>query len=135
MATGFLDGEDIPPDGEAAFHEAAGEQGHLRQAQTQRGEAGEVGEHRPGGAIGHQAASIEHQQALAELRDRIHAVRDQHDRQRAVAVEPPDVLQDVAAALGVQARRGLVQDEHPRLHRQHPGDGRPPHLPPAQLER
>src|SRR5207244_4251970 len=81
---GFLDGEDIPPDGEAAFHEAAGEQGHLRQAQTQRGEAGEVGEHRPGGAIGHQAASIEHQQALAELSDRIHAVRDQHDRQRAV---------------------------------------------------
>src|SRR5207302_5946696 len=26
----FLDGEDIPPDGEAALPEAAGEQGHLR---------------------------------------------------------------------------------------------------------
>ena len=41
-------------------------------------------------------------------------------------------LLDEPLGLGVQGRGGLVEDQHPRVHQQHPGDGEPLLLPAGQ---
>src|SRR5579864_3343409 len=131
----LVDGEDVRPHGPVPLAQTVHALCGLRYAEAERLESRRVGEHRAHGAVGHEASVVEDHDAVAQRRHRIHAVADQHDRQARVAPQPRDVPQDVPAARRIEARRRLVEDQHPRPHREQSGDRRAAHLTVAQRKR
>ena len=78
---------------------------------------------------------VKDDEPVGDARGIVHAVRDEQDGRAGLAPVGGDVFEHAAAARGVKAGRGLVEDEHPGAHGDHAGDGNAALLPAGELER
>src|ERR1700712_5273344 len=68
------------------------------------------------------AAGIEHRDAIADLLDHVHLMRDQHDRQAEFLVDLAQQIKDGACGFRIERGRGFVGEQHFGLAGKRPGD-------------
>ena len=78
---------------------------------------------------------VKNDEPVGDARGVVHAVRDEQDGRAGLAPVGGDVFEHAAAARGVKAGRGLIEDEHLGAHGDHAGDGDAALLPAGELER
>ena len=95
---------------------------------------GAVGEHAARGRVGDDPAAIEHEQAVRDVGDQAHVVRDAHDR-RSPGGEIADQSAHHRGRPAVLAGRRLVEDQDGRAHRDDRRDGDELPRPPLEVVR
>ncbi len=68
------------------------------------------------------ASRIEHRDAIADLLDHFHLVRDQHDRQAELAVDALQQVEDRTRGFGIERGRRFIRQQYLRLARQRASD-------------
>lgn len=70
-------------------------------------------------------APVDHDEAVGEGDDPLHPVLGHDDREPEVVDQAGDRGQDVLGGRGVERRRGLVEHQHARMHREDRADRDP----------
>ena len=78
---------------------------------------------------------IHDEQAVSDLRNILHGVRDDEDGRAGLRVVIADKLEDLIAACRIKAGGRLVENEHIRTHGDHARDGNAAFLTAGERER